>query len=104
MTDSSDLFSAAERWIPGGVNSPVRAFRAVGGSPVFIQSGEGAYVTDEQGKRYIDYVAAYGADFHAILGRKRRSFSRVPGQVFGTIASKPEPYSSQEPSTTRSVG
>ena len=65
MTDSSDLFSAAERWIPGGVNSPVRAFRAVGGAPIFIQSGAGAYVTDEQGKRYIDYVAAYGP---AIVG------------------------------------
>ncbi len=65
MTDSSDLFSAAERWIPGGVNSPVRAFRAVGGSPVFIHSGEGAYVIDEQGNRYIDYVAAYGP---AIVG------------------------------------
>ena len=65
MTDSSGLFSAAERWIPGGVNSPVRAFRAVGGAPVFIQSGDGAYVTDEQGNRYIDYVAAYGP---AIVG------------------------------------
>ena len=65
MTDSSGLFSAAERWIPGGVNSPVRAFRAVGGAPVFIQSGEGAYVTDEHGNRYIDYVAAYGP---AIVG------------------------------------
>ena len=65
MTDSSDLFSAAERWIPGGVNSPVRAFRAVGGNPVFIQSGEGAYVVDEEGNRYIDYVAAYGP---AIVG------------------------------------
>ena len=65
MTDSSGLFSVAERWIPGGVNSPVRAFRAVGGAPVFIQSGDGAYVTDEQGNRYIDYVAAYGP---AIVG------------------------------------
>ena len=65
MTDSSDLFDAAARWIPGGVNSPVRAFHAVGGKPVFIKHGEGAYVVDEQDNRYIDYVAAYGP---AIVG------------------------------------
>jgi len=65
MTDSSSLFEVANRWIPGGVNSPVRAFRAVGGDPVFIRSGDGPYVIDEQDNRYIDYVAAYGP---AIVG------------------------------------
>ena len=74
MTDSSDLFRAAARWIPGGVNSPVRAFRAVGGDPVFIQRGEGAYVVDEQGNRYVDYVAAYGP---AIVGHAHPTVVRA---------------------------
>ncbi len=65
MTRSHDLFQAAQRHIPGGVNSPVRAFRGVGGDPVFFRGGEGAYLTDEDGKRYIDYVASWGP---AIVG------------------------------------
>ncbi|MBF0220000.1 MAG: glutamate-1-semialdehyde 2,1-aminomutase [Gammaproteobacteria bacterium] len=55
-----DLFLAAQRHIPGGVNSPVRAFKGVGGDPLFIQRGEGAYIFDESGKRYIDYVGSWG--------------------------------------------
>jgi glutamate-1-semialdehyde 2,1-aminomutase len=60
MTRSHDLFAAAQRHIPGGVNSPVRAFRSVGGDPVFFDSAAGAYVTDADGKRYIDYVGSWG--------------------------------------------
>jgi len=60
MTRSHDLFLAAQQHIPGGVNSPVRAFRGVGGDPVFFKSSEGAYITDEDGKRYIDYVGSWG--------------------------------------------
>ncbi len=60
MSRSHDLFSAAQRHIPGGVNSPVRAFRGVGGDPVFFESAAGAYVTDADGKRYIDYVGSWG--------------------------------------------
>jgi len=56
----SDLFQAAQQHIPGGVNSPVRAFRSVGGDPVFIQKAEGAYVYDTEGKEYIDYVGSWG--------------------------------------------
>ena len=80
MTDSKDLFDEASRWIPGGVNSPVRAFRAVGGTPTFIRYGEGAYVVDEQGRRYIDYVAAYGP---AIVGH---AHPRVVGAVQDAVA------------------
>jgi glutamate-1-semialdehyde 2,1-aminomutase len=58
---SEDLFEAAQRLIPGGVNSPVRAFRAVGGVPRFLSKGEGAYVTDVDGHRYLDYVQSWGA-------------------------------------------
>ncbi len=60
MTDPHALFSEAQRWIPGGVNSPVRAFRAVGGDPVFIRRAAGAHLFDEAGTRYIDYVSAFG--------------------------------------------
>ncbi len=56
----SDLFEAAQRHIPGGVNSPVRAFRSVGGDPVFVQRAEGAYIYGEDGTRYIDYVGSWG--------------------------------------------
>ncbi|MCT8600664.1 glutamate-1-semialdehyde 2,1-aminomutase [Glaesserella parasuis] len=60
MTTSHSLFKKAQRVIPGGVNSPVRAFKGVGGTPVFIDSAKGAYITDSEGKRYIDYVGSWG--------------------------------------------
>ena len=60
MSRSSDLYARAQHRIPGGVNSPVRAFNGVGGTPVFFQKGEGAYVYDEDKKRYIDYVGSWG--------------------------------------------
>jgi len=60
MTTSSDLFKRALKCIPGGVNSPVRAFKGVGGDPIFFARGQGAYVFDEDGKRYIDYVGSWG--------------------------------------------
>ncbi len=59
-TKSERLFSDACRVMPGGVNSPVRAFNAVGGTPVFFVNGDGAYLTDADGKRYIDYVGSWG--------------------------------------------
>lgn len=62
---SASLFKRAEEVIPGGVNSPVRAFRSVGGTPYFVDRGEGAYIWDVDGNRYIDYVQSYGA---SILG------------------------------------
>ncbi len=60
MSRSEQFFEAAQRHIPGGVNSPVRAFRSVGGTPVFFESASGAHVTDADGKRYIDYVGSWG--------------------------------------------
>ena len=60
MSQNQVLFERAQRVIPGGVNSPVRAFRAVGGTPRFIQGGEGAYIIDADGKRYIDYIGSWG--------------------------------------------
>ena len=57
---SSALFAEAERVIPGGVNSPVRAFKGVGGTPIFAKSAKGAYVYDEDGNRFIDYINSWG--------------------------------------------
>ncbi len=57
---SSALFLEAEKVIPGGVNSPVRAFKAVGGTPIFAKSAKGAYVFDEDGNRFIDYINSWG--------------------------------------------
>jgi len=57
---SQQLFEASQRVIPGGVNSPVRAFRAVGGTPVFIREGKGAWIVDADGNRYVDYVGSWG--------------------------------------------
>lgn len=60
MSRSHELFIAAQKHIPGGVNSPVRAFRGVGGDPIFFERAQGAYLFDADGKRYIDYVGSWG--------------------------------------------
>jgi glutamate-1-semialdehyde 2,1-aminomutase len=57
---SSQLFQEAKKYIPGGVNSPVRAFSAVGGDPIFIKEAKGAYIYDEDGREYIDYINSWG--------------------------------------------
>ena len=60
MNRSSTLFNEAKNYIPGGVNSPVRAFKGVGGEPIYFERGEGAYLYDVDGKAYIDYVGSWG--------------------------------------------
>ncbi|WP_249962481.1 glutamate-1-semialdehyde 2,1-aminomutase [Histophilus somni] len=70
MTTSATLFSRAQQVIPGGVNSPVRAFKGVGGTPVFIEKANGAYIFDTEGKQYIDYVGSWGP---MILGHNHPS-------------------------------
>lgn len=84
MSTNQDLFERAQRVIPGGVNSPVRAFRAVGGTPRFIKRGEGAYIIDAEGKRYIDYIGSWGpmilghghpAVLEAVTAAAREGFS-----------------------------
>ncbi len=61
---SEKLFAAASRILPGGVDSPVRAFKAVGGAPLFIERGRGAYIEDADGNSYIDYVMSWGPLIH----------------------------------------
>ena len=57
---SKQLFERAQQSIPGGVNSPVRAFKSVGGTPVFMKKAKGAYLYDADGNKYIDYIASWG--------------------------------------------
>ncbi len=75
---NSQLFEQAQRVIAGGVNSPVRAFHAVGGSPIFIREAEGAYIIAEDGTRYIDYVGSWGA---MILGHADRQVVEAVARV-----------------------
>lgn len=60
QSNSKNLFERAQRHIPGGVNSPVRAFKSVGGTPIFIKKAKGAYLYDEDGNRYIDFINSWG--------------------------------------------
>ncbi|GAA5236207.1 glutamate-1-semialdehyde-2,1-aminomutase [Verticiella sediminum] len=86
MTTNADLFARACKTIPGGVNSPVRAFRSVGGTPRFIRRASGPYVWDAEGRQYIDYVGSWGP---AILGHAHPDVVRavqeaaVDGLSFG---------------------
>src|SRR5918999_486641 len=61
---SEKLFASASRILPGGVNSPVRAFKAVGATPIFVARGHGAYIEDADGNTYIDYVMSWGPLIH----------------------------------------
>ncbi|WP_421869001.1 glutamate-1-semialdehyde 2,1-aminomutase [Motiliproteus sp.] len=87
MSRSDTLFEQAKQYIPGGVNSPVRAFKAVGGTPVFVDRAEGAYLYDADGKRYIDYVLSWGP---MILGHAHPTITKAvmdkmqKGLSFGT--------------------
>ena len=68
IDQSKNLFERAQEFIPGGVNSPVRAFKGVGGTPIFFERGEGSCVFDADGNRYIDYVGSWGP---MIMGHAR---------------------------------
>lgn len=74
MSQSQELFEQARRYIPGGVNSPVRAFKGVGGDPVFIKRAEGPYLVDEDDRRYVDYVGSWGP---MVLGHAHPEVVRV---------------------------
>jgi len=80
MTRNEALFARAQRTIPAGVNSPVRAFRSVGGTPRFFERGEGAYLWDADGTRYIDYVGSWGP---AILGHAHPAVVRAVQEAAG---------------------
>ncbi len=59
MSQSEKLYALAKEQIPGGVNSPVRAFNGVGGTPLFIEKADGSYIYDVDGKAYVDYVGSW---------------------------------------------
>lgn len=93
---SSALFAEAKRVIPGGVNSPVRAFNAVGGDPIFVKEAKGAYLYDEDGNRLIDYIASWGpmilghahdAVIHAVIEKAKKGTSfGMPTEVETQLA------------------
>jgi glutamate-1-semialdehyde 2,1-aminomutase len=76
----SDLMRRAEKVLPGGVNSPVRAFRGVGGSPVFVRAAQGAWLEGEDGRRYIDYIGGYGPH---ILGHRHPAVVEAIAEALG---------------------
>ena len=87
---SSVLFTEAQQYIPGGVNSPVRSFNAVGGTPIFVKKAKGAYLYDEDGNRFIDYISSWGPlilghaykpVIEAVIGKAKKGIS------FGTPTS-----------------
>src|SRR4051812_45553339 len=83
---SSRLFQRAQNILPGGVDSPVRAFRSVGASPLFIRRGAGAHIEDVDGNRYIDYVMSWGPLIHGHAPRglvKAISSAAKLGTSFG---------------------
>lgn len=85
---NKQLFDRACKVIPGGVNSPVRAFKSVGGTPFFVSKGKGAYLYDEEGKSYVDYVQSYGA---VIIGHadSRISTAINDAVLYGTTFGAP---------------
>src|SRR5215831_6203529 len=88
MTQSAELFARASKVAPGGVNSPVRAFGAVGGTPVVMASGHGPYLTDVDGREYVDLVCSWGP---MILGHAHPQVTQAVrealagGTSFGTV-------------------
>jgi len=88
---STSLFTAAKRRIPSGVNSPVRAFRAVGGAPVFVRKGKGPFLWDESGKKYLDFCSSWGPLIfgHAPSGLIRHLKEELgKGTSFGAATAK----------------
>lgn len=88
LTKSAELFEKAKQFIPGGVNSPVRAFKSVGGTPVFMATGKGAYMTDVDGNTYIDYVGSWGpfilGSMHPKVTAELEKTLTTIGTSFGT--------------------
>src|SRR5258706_6509418 len=94
LTRSHAFFAEAQQLMPGGVNSPVRAFRAVGGEPIFIDHGSGPYLYDVDGNRYLDYVQSWGP---MILGHAHPTVLQAVNEAAGRGVSfgAPTPAASQ---------
>src|SRR6266566_4604394 len=90
-TKSDQLFAEAFKYIPGGVNSPVRAFRAVGGQPFFVNKAKGAHIWDVDGNEYVDYVGTWGP---AILGHAHQRIIKAVQEAAenGTSFGIPNPF------------
>jgi len=84
ISESQQLFEQAKQYIPGGVNSPVRAFRAVGGNPLFIKSAKGAYIHDEDGNSYIELINSWGP---MVLGHAHEIIEKAVADAIGSSLS-----------------
>ena len=102
-TQSEKAFEAALKSIPGGVNSPVRAFRGVGGKPFFVDHAAGSHIRDIDGKEYIDYVGTWGP---AILGHAPEVVTRAIKEAadHGVSFGIPNPYEIEMAETIRKMG
>jgi glutamate-1-semialdehyde 2,1-aminomutase len=80
VTSNEEAFAYARRFLVGGVNSPVRSFSSVGGTPFFVREARGAYLIDVEGRRYLDYIQSYGA---VILGHADPRIQRVVLEAVG---------------------
>jgi len=91
MTTSAELFDLASRHIPGGVNSPVRAFKGLHRPPVFMERAQGAYLFDVEGNRYVDYIGSWGP---MITGHAIKTYWRpyVRGWIMGSRSVPPPPW------------
>src|SRR3954463_10533910 len=91
MSSSEQLFARAQQLIPGGVNSPVRAFRSVGGAPFFTQSAQGATLTTVDGRELIDFVGTWGPAIHG-HNHPRIKAAIAAALENGTSFGTPNPY------------
>ena len=87
ITNSAQLFAEAQGYIPGGVNSPVRSFKSVGGIPLFIRKGQGSHIWDADGNEFIDYVGSW---VPLILGHAHPEVLRALGSAFVSTAHSQE--------------
>ena len=92
-TKSAELFARAQQYLPGGVNSPVRALRAIGRDPIFIDRAEGAELTDVDGNRYVDWMCSWGP---LILGHAHPAILDAIETEVGCIEERSTLYSSTE--------
>ena len=77
QTESEQLFEESKKYIPGGVNSPVRAFGSVGRSPIFIKKAKGSRIFDEDGREYIDYVCSWRSRHSNTISCSKNDFRKI---------------------------
>ena len=104
-TKSAEIFARAQQYLPGGVNSPVRAMRSIGRDPIFVERASGAELTDVDGNVYVDYVCSWGPLIHGhahptvLEAVTEAAAAGTPGLAGRDAVARPEPASASRPST-----